>query len=120
MNVNENEQIFGFDIDKTLVSARRQHYAPGDIPVVNPYTNETVYVRPHHGHVDLLKEMYGRGRYIRVHSAAGVKWALAVVQALKLEPYVHDVETKMLGYIDDKPCEQWLNNRIYLDEDDRQ
>lgn len=119
MKVNYNECIFPFDVDKTLVSARRKHAIPGDIAIINPYTLETVYVKPHFGHVDLLKEMKGRGRYVRVWSAAGVKWAEAVVNALKLDKYVDDVETKPLAYVDDKPVESWLNNKIFLDDDER-
>ncbi len=119
VDINLNEQIFGFDIDQTLVSSRRTHKLPGDIAVENPYTQQIVYVKPHIGHVDLLKEMHGRRRFIVVHSAAGVKWALAVVKALKLEKFVDRVETKMLGYIDDTPVEKWLNNRIFLSDGER-
>ncbi len=119
MNVNYNEYIFPFDVDKTLVSARRRHAMPGDIPIVNPYTLETVYVKPHYGHIDLLKEMKGRGRYVRVWSAAGVKWAEAVVDALGLRSFCDNCETKPLAYIDDKEVNTWLNNRIFLDEDER-
>jgi hypothetical protein len=119
VDINYNEQIFGFDVDKTLVSARRSHKGRDDIPVHNPYTNETVFVKPHVGHIDLLKEMKGRGRFVRVWSAAGVKWAVAVVQALKIEQWVDSVETKPLGIVDDKPASEWLSNIIYLDEDER-
>lgn len=119
IRVNENEQIYGFDVDNTLVSVRRTKYQAGDIKVINPYTKLPVYVRPHMGHVDLLKEMHGRGRYIRVHSAAGVQWAKVIVEALGLQNYVHDVETKMVGYVDDMPVESWLRNHIYLKEEER-
>jgi phosphoserine phosphatase len=119
MQVIENEQVYCFDIDKTLVSERRREPLDGDLPVINPYTDELWYVRPHSAHVDLLKEMFGRGRHITVWSASGVKWAAAIVRTLDLEGYVHTVQTKPIGYVDDQPISEWLANRIFLPEADR-
>ncbi len=119
MRVNLNESIYPFDVDQTLVSERRSSPQPGDIKIFNPYTREFVYVKPHAGHINLLKEMKGRGRFIRVHSAAGVRWAEAVVKALKIKKWVDDCETKPLGYIDDQPVSKWLRNRIYLTPQER-
>ncbi len=119
MEVNYNENIFPFDVDNTLVGPRMRVKTETSIELVNPYTNETVYVEPFHRHIDLLKESRGRGRFIVVHSAAGVKWAEAVVDALKIRHWVHRCETKPVGYVDDKPVETWLTNRIYLDEGER-
>lgn len=120
MKVNYNEYIFPFDVDKTLVSERRRVSRNGDIAIINPYTLETVFVKPHSGHIDLLKEMKGRGRWIRVWSAAGVKWAEAVVDALQIRNWVDDCETKPIAYVDDKEAKDWLNNRVFLSEDERQ
>ncbi len=115
----ENEQVYPFDVDKTLVSVRRTSPLPGDIKLINPYTSQTVYVRPHEGHIDLLKEMHGRGRFIVLWSASGAKWALAVRDALGLGPYVHITMTKPIGYIDDMPAQNWMGTRIYLEPEDR-
>lgn len=119
MQIIENESIYCFDVDNTLVSERRSKKAPGDIKVENFYTKEAVFVKPHVGHVDLLKEMFGRGRHIVVWSAAGAKWAEAVVKALKLQDYVHVVQTKPHGYVDDQPIEKWLSNHIFLSPKER-
>lgn len=117
--VIENEQVFGFDIDLTMISKRRKLPEHGDIYVENPYTKETVYFKPHYAHMDLLKEMHGRGRYIIIWTASGTQWAKAIVEALELTQFVHIIMTKPIGYIDDLPVEQWLNNRIYLHEGER-
>lgn len=113
--------VFTFDVDQTLVSERRDEHSAreGDLEIMNPYTNDKCFVSPHKGHIDLLKEMFGRGRYVVVWSAAGGKWADAVVKKLNLEQYVHLVITKPLAYVDDKPVESWLNTRIYLDPNER-
>lgn len=119
MKLIDNEQVFAFDIDKTLISARRAHKAKDDIGILNPYTKEIVYCKPHIGHIDLLKEMFGRGRFIIVWSAAGVQWAKAVVEALGVSEFADVIMTKPIGYVDDKKVEEWMSNRIFLDEDER-
>lgn len=118
-DVVENEQVYPFDVDQTLVSERRSEPLEGDLGILNPYTGDMVYVKPHVGHVDLLKEMHGRGRYIIMWSAAGAQWAKAVRDALGLKPFVSLTMTKPLGYIDDKPVETWLTNWIFLEPEER-
>lgn len=118
--VIDNEQIFGFDIDLTLISARRKLALRGDIAVENPYTGDIVYFKPHYAHMDLLKEMSGRGRFIIVWTQSGRKWAEVIVKALELEPFIDIIMTKPLGIIDDLPAEHWLNNRIFLQEGERE
>lgn len=107
------ESVFAFDVDDTLVmwSAKMPEKI---VCITNPYSGEDAYLMPNKMHINLLKEMHGRGRYILVWSQRGVKWAQAVVTALGLTGYVHTYMTKPMGYVDDLPAEKWLGNRIYL------
>lgn len=125
MEVIYNEQIVCFDCDDTLVLWPENHPnhfpnasfaqpSPGSIPITDPYDNSVNYLIPHTKHISLLKKYKGRGNYIRVWSAAGVKWAEAVVKALAIEDYVDSVETKPLKLIDDLPVDRIFETRLYL------
>jgi len=116
----ENEQIYCFDVDDTLVlwSDKFASPEPGTIPIVDPYDGLTVYLKPHVRHIKLLKQMAGRDRFVVVWSAAGAQWAQAVVNALELKPYVNLVMTKPVGYCDDIPVSEWMNNHIYIKPED--
>lgn len=120
MKVYYNERFFPFDVDKTLISKRRAHAQPGDMCVINPYTKKRVYFKPNNAMIDLLIESYGRGRLIAVWTASGVLWAKTIIDALKIEKYVHFVVTKPDGYADDKAVNEWMNNRVFIDESDRE
>lgn len=115
MKALENESIYGCDVDGTLISLRRfERNTPGTIEIINPYLNESRFVKVHKAHVELVQEMLGRGRVILVWSGSGVQWVKAVLNALNI---VHDnilPMTKPQGYIDDLPCDRWLNNRIFI------
>lgn len=115
----ENEHVYMFDVDDTLILWDDEIHAPGEgrIAVVDPYDKITVYVKPHTRHVKLLTQMKGRGRYVVVWSAAGAKWAQAVVDALGLDHSVDLILTKPIGYVDDLPVDQWMKNRIYIQGD---
>lgn len=111
----ENEGVAMFDVDNTLVM---HSYSPcGDrIEIRNPYSGTMLNLGINRSHVELLKQMHGRGRMIGVWSGGGVKWAETVVNALGLEPYVHLLMTKPITYVDDMEASKWMNNHIYLGE----
>jgi phosphoserine phosphatase len=119
MNVIDNEQVYMFDCDDTLVMWNENFYSPGEgrKRIVDPYDGGAVYLTPNDRHIKLLKSMAGRGRHIVVWSAAGVQWAKAIVDALGLKEYVNTVMTKPLGHVDDLPCTEWMGKRIYLGRD---
>lgn len=116
----ENEQVYMFDVDDTLIVWDDRFGQPGEgrVHVVDPYDGVSVYLRPHVRHVKLLKQMRGRGRFIVVWSQSGVQWAEAVVDALGLKDQVHLVMTKPQGYVDDLPVNEWMQNRIYLEQEE--
>ncbi|CAB4200424.1 hypothetical protein UFOVP1351_41 [uncultured Caudovirales phage] len=118
--VIENEQVYCFDVDDTLVYRDdlelQAHDDINRVAVRDPYSGVTFFLRPHKRHISLLYQMFGRGRYVIVWSQSGVLWAKAVVEALALEAYVHMVITKPHGIVDDLPPQVWLSNRIYIEE----
>lgn len=115
MKIVENEQIVCFDVDDTLVKWTDRYTQPHEnaLDFNDPYDNSTNYLAPHKAHVALLKKFKGRGYYIRVWSAGGVKWAESVVNRLKLNSYVDSVETKPIKIVDDLPPNEFLY-RLYL------
>lgn len=117
--VIENEHVYMYDVDDTLVMRDDQELQPGTdrLEIIDPYTSTPIYVKAHVRHIQLLKQMHGRGRFVVVWSQSGALWAQAVVKALGLGEYVNLIMTKPSGYVDDLPCTAWLSNRIYLTAD---
>jgi len=115
MEVNYNDNIVCFDVDLTLVSPAHNP-AQVDLKLRNPYSGTTSEFKVHRGHVELLKQYFGRGYFIRVWSHGGVQWAETVVKALNLEKYVDSIETKPIKLVDDLPVEKIFKNVIYLNE----
>ncbi len=116
MQVTSNEHVVCFDVDDTLILWDDAFAAPGPerVRILDPYDGHAVYLKPHARHVKLLRQMRGRGRYLVVWSAAGAKWAEAVINALELQSCVDLVITKPLAYVDDLPVAEWMGKRIYL------
>lgn len=124
MIVNENENIVCYDVDDTLVMWDNQRFDtpydengvldPKRRPFIDPYDNSTNYLAPNKKHIALLKKHKGRGCFVVVWSAAGVKWAESVIKELGLESYVDVVTTKPSKYVDDLPGNEILGTRIYL------
>jgi hypothetical protein len=107
----QSENVAVCDVDFTLIEECKP--SPSAQEMTDPRTGQLVYFNPYTEHIDLVKQMHGRGRYIIVWSAAGYAWANAVVDALKLKPFVHLIMTKPQVAVDDKPVEEWLP-RVYL------
>ena len=110
--VVKNETNACFDVDWTLVEACLKT-TKGAIKMKDPRTGEDIYFTRYEEHIDLLKQMKGRGRYIIVWSAAGWQWADAIVKILKIEHLVDQVMTKPLCMVDDKPIDSWAT-QVFL------
>lgn len=112
--VIKNEQVIFFDVDDTLIVWDAK-ISDRHIEVKSPYnTNEIDLVKPHPGHIKILKDRYARGSTIIVWSAGGYKWAEAVVKALGLSKYVSFIMSKPFMYVDDKEACEILGERLYL------
>jgi predicted phosphatase len=115
MQVIPNDRILAVDVDGTLVDTLN-HITISPYLVLN-YGNSIYKLAPRRFNIDLMiHHKRVRGYFIMVWSANGVVWAERVVKLLGLEQYVDLVITKPLEYIDDKPVEQWMTNRIWLEE----
>ena len=119
MNVASAEATIFFDVDDTLIFWDENYRQPfsGALPIQCPHDGMITYHRVHERHVGFLKKQAKKGYSVVVWSAAGTKWAKAVVDALNIESYVDYVTAKPVKWVDDKvdPCDV-LGSRIYLDE----
>jgi phosphoglycolate phosphatase-like HAD superfamily hydrolase len=119
MKVINAEDVVLWDTDDTIAIWNSKHNIPheGAVPIVNPYSKETVYLRPHKVHIRIMKEYKGRGFTNIVASAGGVKWAEAVIKAFGLEEYVDFVMTKPNRHFDDKEDkESIIGVRLYFED----
>jgi hypothetical protein len=115
VKVISNEFIIGCDVDGTLISLKKyKKGTPGTIAIRNPYVDETRYVKVHNIHLDLLREMLGRDRFVIVWSGSGVQWAKAVLKALKIKHKNILCMTKPVTYVDDLDSHHWIGSRIFL------
>ena len=121
MNVNKHERPIFCDIDETLVLHGDYKHSGSiasvpKIAVDDPLdSSKKIWVTPHAAMIRLLEEEHYRGAQIWVWSRGGAHWAANVIKALKIEHLVHEVMTKPLVYFDDKPAQDWLQYRVYID-----
>lgn len=121
MRVVENENTKPFDVDDTLV----MNVDPNDpdkgrtVQILDPVTRKFLKMRVHEPNVRLLEEEKHRGAYVIVWSRGGYEWAASVVLALGLQDKVDEVMSKPMVYFDDKPVDDWMKYRVYLDPDTR-
>lgn len=119
MKINKNENIECFDVDGTLVI----HQDPNTIPeheqviVYDVVTNGSIILRRNEPMIRLLMEAKVRGFHVRVWSKSGYRWAADVIEALELEGYVDEVESKFSHYFDDLPIQDWAGERVFIDPD---
>jgi hypothetical protein len=114
MTVIENENVRPFDVDGCLVYPTINSSNDVMVDIVDPVTKYFIRYAINKNMVRLLKEEHQRGSYIEVWSRGGWEWARNVVQALKLENYVHTVKTKPVVYFDDTSVENWLKDRVFI------
>jgi len=114
MRVISQEHTIFIDVDDTLVMWGKAKKGERVIHVTCPYNHQQEVLRPHKGHIKVLKDRHARGSYITVWSAGGYQWANAVVKALGLERYVDQVMSKPSIYIDDKKAKDVLGERLYI------
>jgi len=114
MKVITQESTIFIDIDDTLVMWGKAKRNEKVIHITCPYSHQQETLRPHKGHIKVLKDRHARGSFIVVWSAGGYQWANAVVKALGLEKHVDLVMSKPHAYVDDKQAVEIMGERIYL------
>lgn len=115
MKTIKNERPVFTDIDGTLIV----HGPKPGIPTVQVYDPEAqkyVTMGVNRSMVKLVREEKARGAFIVAWSRGGYQWAKNVINALCLENHVDLVMTKPAVYLDDLPVEEWMETRIFLDE----
>ena len=114
MLVIEENKIWQFDVDDTLISWDKSGYSASCITIKGPKGHD-VYVQPNRKNINLLQKLAKVGWYIRVHSGSGWEWAKTVVEALGLTDYVDEVTSKPLGNTDDKGPGDGIAYNVYRD-----
>lgn len=117
MKVVNSEMNIYFDVDDTLVVWGKVKQGEKCVAITDPYDGSQYYLRPHVGHIKVLRDRKARGATIHVWSASGHKWAETVVRALGLEQYVDFVLSKPMMYVDDLQASDILGERLYLGKD---
>lgn len=114
MKIIKNEMNIYFDVDDTLVIWGKAKPGEKVIAITDPYDGSQHYLRPHAGHIKVLRDRKTRGATIHVWSASGWQWAETVVRALGLEEHVDFVLSKPTMYVDDLEAHEILGERLYL------
>lgn len=120
MKVIRNERVIPIDVDDTLVMHSFNEALVDKLEIIqiyDPIENGFITVRKNLPMIRLLKEEHSRGAHILVWSRGGFEWADSVVTALRITEFVDQIMSKPMVYLDDKPVEQWLKDRVYLDAD---
>jgi|CXWL01.1.fsa_nt_gi FMN phosphatase YigB (HAD superfamily) len=112
------ETTVAFDIDDTLViwSEEMDKSGPDFMEFKCPYTNESLFLKPHKSHINLLKKYKARNFGVMIWSAGGAPWAQEVINKLGLNEYVDLILTKPSRYVDDLDVASWIGNRVYIKE----
>jgi len=112
-----SEQVIMWDVDDTLVMHGLIKKGQKAVHITCPYSGKQETLRVHEPHIKILKDRHARGATNIVWSAGGYQWAVAVVKALELQPYVELVLSKPIIAVDDKPLHTILGEHLYLSPD---
>lgn len=111
-----NERPVPCDVDDTLIMTSGKAGEYPDLPrivVTDPLDPTKVLVfAVNVAMVRILKEEIARGAFTIVWSRGGFAWAEIICNKLELK--VDLIMTKPAVYLDDKPVEQWLKDRVYI------
>lgn len=123
MKIIAHNHVVMCDVDSTLVMHE------------NPYPNlslrlflkvpdpiepdKFISVLPNEPMIRLLKEELAAGKHVVVWSRGRYAWATNVLIALGFKDYENlTVMSKPDAYLDDKPCEEWMGPRVWIDPND--
>ncbi len=116
MKVVEENKIWQFDVDDTLITWDISAYPLRNIFTMKGPKGHDVDLIQNEKNINLLEKLSKVGWYIRVHSGSGWQWAKAVIEALELTEFVDEVTSKPLGNTDDRPPGDGLAYNVYRDE----
>ncbi len=109
------EQVLPVDIDETLLLWGKIPKGAKAVHFTDPYSKDQKTVRIHEANVKILTNHIARGTLIVAWSKSGPAWARAAFQALNLSHHKNIIViAKPIGYLDDKPCQDWMGEQVYL------
>jgi predicted phosphatase len=114
VKITKSEYVTVWDTDHTLIFPTDPEVPGKRVQVYDAVTKKFITMIANESMVRLLKEEKHRGSYIKVWSRGGWEWAANVVRALDLVPYVDEVLSKPMAYMDDLDISKWLKYRIYI------
>lgn len=121
MIVLETEQLLCVDIDNTLLmwGTAYEHDRTKRCAFVDPYNGNVSYVNVNSANLKIFKDRLKRGAKFIVWSQSGWQWAKACMESLSLNDNENIIVTsKPIAYLDDKPCQEWMGDRVNLDMND--
>ena len=118
MIVIKSTKIVYFDVDNTLIYSESE--VPGKMFDTTLITISNVHFYIHNFQCELLKSFKARGHTVVVWSQGGADWAETIVRATNLTAFVDLVIGKPDWFCDDKPADQWLDEkrRFFVGEED--
>lgn len=115
-----NKPVLPVDVDETLLMHDVSRWGDNidTITMQDPFdAKTTIHLAVNRPMIKILKDEKAKGTFIIVWSRQGEAWAWAAVVALKLEKYVDMVSRKPNTYLDDKPSNKWMTDRVYVEPD---
>lgn len=101
MQLIENENVVGVDIDNTLLMWD-DATVPGPNKIEFEYGGNTVYLTPHNYHIAIVKSWHERGYHVILWSANGYRHAKQAADALGLAfTERFQIMTKLSKHLDD-------------------
>lgn len=119
MKIISSEQIIPCDIDGTILIWGHIGQTLKQVQFYDPYEGCFKSVGVNEANLKVLKDRLTRGATVFAWSASGFEWAASAMRAIKLEHKNLIICSKPVGYIDDKPCQDWMGPQIFLQPDDR-
>jgi hydroxymethylpyrimidine pyrophosphatase-like HAD family hydrolase len=116
MNVIENENTIGIDIDNTLLLWDNPT-VDGLGKVAFPYAGQTIYLTPHNYHIAVVKSHIERGYYVILWSGNGYEHARRAARVLGLDKYDIQVMSKLCKHMDDNPIASSIVGPRIFEED---
>lgn len=113
----DTEYLLTCDVDETLIGwdkVGNLRLTTKGVDFIDPYDGFTKQVIPQNANIKILKNHLERGATVIVWSKSGYKWAKAALKAVNINHPRIFISPKPIGYIDDKPCQEWMGERIFL------
>lgn len=117
MQYLNTEQLICVDVDDSIILWNTDRIK--DNFFKNPFTGQKHSVAIHKPHVRVIKQRLARGATVILWSASGPAWAKAAAFMCDIKGDNLIIAPKPIFHLDDKPAENWMGPRMYMDPDDQ-